>query len=49
LAIRELVDELSISVGTILAHNLGMRHVSANLVPQLLTKDKTGQHATVCH
>jgi len=23
--------------------------VSANLVPQLLTKDKTGQHATVCH
>jgi len=27
LTIRELVDELSISVGTILMHNLGMRRV----------------------
>ena len=49
LTIRELVDELSISVGTILTHKLGMRRVSDNLVPQLLTKAKTGQHATVCH
>jgi len=49
LTIRELVDELSISVSTIMTHNLGMRHVLAKLVPQFLTKDTTGQHAIVCH
>lgn len=49
LTIRELVDELSISVHTIMTHNLGMRHVLTKLVPQFLTKYKTGQHAIVCH
>ena len=48
LTIREFVDDLSISFGTILTHNLGMRCVGQH-VPQLLTKNQTGQHATVCH
>jgi hypothetical protein len=42
LMMRETADELNISFGTcqvILMHDLGIRHVSAKLVPGLLTQD----------
>jgi hypothetical protein len=51
LTIREIVDELNLSFGTcqaILMQDLGMRRVSAKLVPPLLTQDQTQHRATAC-
>jgi hypothetical protein len=51
LMIREITDELNLSFGTcqaILTQDLGMRHVSAKLVPWLLTQDQTEHHVTAC-
>jgi hypothetical protein len=47
LIIREIADELNLSFGTcqaILTQDIGMRRVSAKLVPQLLAQDQT-QHS----
>jgi histone-lysine N-methyltransferase SETMAR len=49
--IREIADELNLSFGTcraILTQDLGMRRVSAKLVPRLLTQDQTKHCATAC-
>jgi histone-lysine N-methyltransferase SETMAR len=51
LTIREIADELNLSFGTcpaILTQDLGMRRVSAKLVPWLLTQDQTEHCATAC-
>jgi hypothetical protein len=51
LTIRETADELNLSFGTcqaILTQNLGMRRVSAKLVPRLLIQDQTEHRATAC-
>jgi hypothetical protein len=51
LTIREIADEFNLSFGTcqaILMQDLGMRRVSAKLVPRLLTQDQTEHHATAC-
>jgi hypothetical protein len=51
LTIREIADELNLSFGTcqaILTQDLGLRRVSAKLVPRLLTQDKTEHRATSC-
>jgi hypothetical protein len=51
LTIREIADELNLSFGTCqatLTQDLGMRRVSAKLVPRLLTQDQTEQHAANC-
>jgi hypothetical protein len=51
LTYREIADELNLSFGTcqaILTQDLGMRHVSAKLVPRLLTQDQTEHRATTC-
>jgi AraC-like DNA-binding protein len=47
LTIREIADELNLSFGTcqtILTQDLGMRRMSAKLVPRLLTQDKTEEN-----
>jgi hypothetical protein len=52
LTIREIADEFNLSFGTcqaILMQDLGMRHVSAKLVPRLLTQDQREHHVTACH
>jgi orotate phosphoribosyltransferase-like protein len=52
LTIIEIADELNLSFGTcqaILTQDLGMRRVSAKLVPWLLTQDQTEHRATACH
>jgi hypothetical protein len=44
-------DEFNLSFSTcqaILMQDLGMRRVSAKLVPQLLTQDQTEHRATAC-
>jgi AraC-like DNA-binding protein len=49
LTIREIADELNLSFGTcqaILTQDLGMRRVSAKLLPRLLTQDQTEHRAT---
>jgi hypothetical protein len=49
LTIRETADELNLSFGTcqaVLKQDLGMRRVSAKLVPRLLTQDETEHRAT---
>jgi hypothetical protein len=49
--IREITDELILSFGTcqaILTQDLGVRRVSAKLVPRLLTQDQTEHRATAC-
>jgi AraC-like DNA-binding protein len=49
LTIREIADELNLSFGTfqaILTQDLGMRRVSAKLVPRLITQDQTEHRAT---
>jgi hypothetical protein len=51
LTIREIADELNLSFGACLAilkQDLGMIHVSAKLVPRLLTQDQTEHRATAC-
>jgi hypothetical protein len=51
LTIGEIADELNLSFGTcqaMLTQDLGMRHVSAKLVPRLLTQDQTEHRATAC-
>jgi hypothetical protein len=51
LTIREIADELNLSFGTcqaILTQDLGMRRVSAKLVPRLLTQDQTEHSMTAC-
>jgi hypothetical protein len=51
LTIREIADELNLSFGTcqaILTQDLGMRCVSAKLVPRLLTQDQTEHRAPAC-
>jgi hypothetical protein len=51
LTIREIADELSLSFGTcqaILTQDLGMRRVSAERVPRLLTQDQTEHRTTAC-
>jgi transposase len=47
LTIREIADELNLSFGTYPAI-LGMRRVSAKLVPPLLTQGQTEHRATAC-
>jgi AraC-like DNA-binding protein len=51
LTITEIADELNLSFGTcqaILTQDLGMRRVSAKLVPRVLTQDQTENRATAC-
>jgi histone-lysine N-methyltransferase SETMAR len=51
LTIREIADEVNLSFGTcqaILTPDLGMRRMSAKLVPRLLTPDQTEHRATAC-
>jgi hypothetical protein len=52
LTIREIADELNLPFGTCQAiltqGHLGMRRVSAKLVPRLLTQDQTEHRATAC-
>jgi AraC-like DNA-binding protein len=51
LTIRKIADKLNLSFGTcqaILTQDLGMRRVSAKLLPQLLTQDQTEYRATAC-
>jgi AraC-like DNA-binding protein len=51
LTIREIADELNLSFGTcqaILTQDLGMRRVSAKLIPRLLTQDQTERRVIAC-
>jgi histone-lysine N-methyltransferase SETMAR len=51
LTITEMADELNLSYGTcqaLLTQDLGMRRLSAKLVPRLLTQDRTEHRATAC-
>jgi hypothetical protein len=51
LMIREIADKFNLTFGTcqaILTQDLGMRRVSAKLVPRFLTQDQTEHRATTC-